>query len=318
MKRYILARIGQAVLVLWLTYTAVFVFINLLPSDQIEILFDPAENMSAESATMIRAYYGLDRPLIVQYLDQLWHAVQGDLGFSISTGVPVVQRIASVAGNTMVLASWALIFSGVISLAITYLSSTTRSVRLKNGLRAIPELFSSVPTFWLGLVALHLFSIRFGIISLFPDGSVTSLFIAALVLAIPVSAPITQVLCASVESASREGYVTVARAKGLSKPAVLLRHIAKNAAGPGITVVGLSIGSLFAGSVVTETVFGRIGLGGILLQAIGKQDIPLVQGMVVLTALIVVTVNLIVDLIYPLLDPRIAASRTSSQKIGAF
>lgn len=318
MKGYIFARIGQAVLVLWLTYTAVFVFINLLPSDQIEILFDPAENLSPETAAMIRAYYGLDRPLIVQYFDQLSHAVRGDLGFSVSTGLPVIQRIASVAGNTMVLASAALTFAVVIALVITYLSSTTRSVRLKGGLRAIPELFSSIPTFWLGLVALHLFSIKLGIISLFPDGSITSLVIAALVLSIPVSAPITQVLCASVENASREGYVTVARAKGLGKSAVLLRHIVKNAAGPGITVVGLSIGSLFAGSVVTETVFGRVGLGGILLQAIGKQDVPLVQGMVVLTALIVVTVNLIVDLIYPLLDPRIATSRNASQKIGAF
>lgn len=318
MTRYILGRIGQAVLVLWLTYTAVFVFINLLPSDQIDILFDPAENLSPETAAMIRTYYGLDRPLIVQYFDHLWHALHGDLGFSISTGLPVVERIASVAGNTVGLASTALTIAIIISLAITYVSSTTRSMRLKGALRAIPELFSSIPTFWLGLVALHLFSIRLGIISLFPDGSFTSLLIAAVVLAIPVSAPITQVLCAGVESAAREGYVTVARAKGLSMPAVLLRHISKNAAGPGITVIGLSIGSLFAGSVVTETVFGRIGLGGILLQAIGKQDIPLVQGMVVLTSLIVVTINLVVDLIYPLLDPRIAVGRNSSQQIGAF
>lgn len=318
MKHYILGRVGQALLVLWLTYTAVFVFINLLPSDQIEILFDPAENLSSEAANMIRSYYGLDRPLVVQYLDQLWHAVRGDLGFSISTGIPVLTRIGSVAGNTLVLASSALAIAITISLTVAYISSTTRSARLKGMLRAIPELFSSIPTFWLGLVALHFFSIRLGLISIFPDGSLSSLMIAALVLAIPVSAPITQVLCASVEHASRQGYATVARAKGLSRSAVLLRHIAKNAAGPGITVVGLSIGSLFAGSVVTETVFGRIGLGGILLQAIGKQDIPLVQGMVVMTATIVVLVNLLVDLLYPLLDPRIATNRDASNQIGAF
>ena len=171
----------------------------------------------------------------------------------------------------------------------------------------------------LGLVLLELLSVRLGLLSLFPDGSFLSLAVPVLVLAVHVSAPMAQVLLKSTDQVYRQPFIDVLRAKGAPPAWIFFRHVLKNAAGPALTILGITVGTLFAGSVITETVFARAGLGAVVLQAVTAQDVPLVQGLVLLTAVVFVTVNLAVDLIHPLLDPRIltAAGQGSPRALAA-
>lgn len=311
MVRYLATRIGQGLLVVWLTYTVVFAAVQLLPSDPIEIfLTSGGASLDPDSLERMRAYYGYDDPPIVQYLAQLAGLVRGDFGYSLATGQPVVQRIGEVIGSTLALAGAALVVAVAIALVITTVSSLTRHDLVKRALLNAPPLVSAVPVFWLGLVVLDLLSIRLRVMSLFPDGSAIAFVVPVLVLALPISAPLAQVLLKSVDAVYRQPFVTVLRAKGASPRRVYFGHVLKNAAGPAVTVLGVTVGTLLAGSVITETVFGRPGLGRVLLQAVTVQDLALVQGLVLLAAVVFVAVNLVVDLVYPLLDPRIL--RTTS------
>ena len=208
-------------------------------------------------------------------------------------------------GETLKLASTATVLALVFALSIVLLATTCKAERLRTFIRSIPSLFSAVPTFWLGLVVLQIFSVQLGLFSLFPDGSLASLVIPALVLAVPISAPIAQVLLKNAEATLALPHINTARAKGGTPGWVIRKHVLKNAAGPALTVTATTIGALLGGSVVTETVFSRSGLGTVLLQAVSNQDISLIQGLVMLTTVIIVVANLIVDLIYPVLDPRV-------------
>jgi peptide/nickel transport system permease protein len=173
----------------------------------------------------------------------------------------------------------------------------------------VPALFSAMPTFWLGIVALQILSFRLGLMSIFPDGSLLAFVVPAVVLGIPLSAPFTQVLLKSVDATYAQPFVDVARAKGGRPAHVFFHHVSRNAAAPALTMVGLAAGQLLAGTVVTETVFSRTGIGKVLEEAVSRQDVALVQGFVLLSALVFVVINLTVDLVYPLLDPRIAGIR---------
>lgn len=254
----------------------------------------------------------------MQYFAQLNQVLHGHFGFSLSSGQAVTDRIGGVIGETLKLAATATAFAVLFAVSVTALATTCAPVR--SVLRAIPPLFGAVPTFWLGLVVLQVFSVQLGLISLFPDGSVTSLLVAALVLAVPVSAPIAQVLGKNIDATLALPHVNTARAKGGTPGWVIRKHVVKNAAGPALTVTATTVGALLGGSVVTETVFSRSGVGAVLLQAVSSQDISLIQGLVLLTAVAIVTANLAVDLIYPLLDPRVTRvqRRGFTTRLGRF
>lgn len=254
----------------------------------------------------------------MQYFAQLNQVLHGHFGFSLSSGQAVTDRIGGVIGETLKLAATATGFAVLFAVSVTALATTCAPVR--SVLRAIPPLFGAVPTFWLGLVVLQVFSVQLGLISLFPDGSVTSLLVAALVLAVPVSAPIAQVLGKNIDATLALPHVNTARAKGGTPGWVIRKHVVKNAAGPALTVTATTVGALLGGSVVTETVFSRSGVGAVLLQAVSSQDISLIQGLVLLTAVAIVTANLAVDLIHPLLDPRVTRvqRRGFTTRLGRF
>lgn len=311
MTRYLALRIAQGLLVIWLTYTVVFFAIQLLPSDPITIFLSGDTVPDPATIEKMRAYYGYDQPVIVQYLGQLGGLLRGDFGYSLASGQAVLDRIGGVIGSTLVLAASALGTALVLAFLIVTVGALTRFTGAKRILLNLPPLFSAIPVFWLGLLALEWLSIRLGVMPLFPDGSLISVLVPVLVLAIPISAPIAQVFLKSVESVYQQPFVTVLRAKGATPARIYFRHVLKNAAGPAITVLGVTVGALLAGSVITETVFGRSGLGTVLLQAVTAQDMALVQGLVLLTAVVFVVVNLIVDLIYPALDPRILTTVSS-------
>lgn len=301
---YVAGRIGQAILVLWLTYTIVFVAIQLLPSDPITIFLSTDAPADPELVERLRSHYGYDLPWYEQYVRQLANLARGELGFSISTGQPVLVRIGEVVGSTLLLATTALVFGVLFSVAVAAGAYLVRASRLNALIVAIPSVLAAVPVFWLGIIVLIVFSFQLQILPLFPDGSLISLLIPAAVLAIPVSAPLMQVLLTSVRESGTLPFVQTARAKGLSPRRVFVHHVLRASLAPAVAVLGIVIGALVAGSVITETVFSRPGLGNVLLKGVIAQDVPLVQGLVILTTLVVVLTALVIDLLLPALDPR--------------
>ncbi|WP_068280984.1 ABC transporter permease [Aldersonia kunmingensis] len=321
MIRYALSRIGQSLLVLVLAFTVVFWAVSVLPSDPATIFVAKGDGyFNPEVVEQVKQFYGYDKPLLEQYFGQMVQVASGNFGFSLSSGQATLDRISGVIGETLKLATTATVFAIAISIGIVLLATTNRSSRLRKVILNIPPLFSSVPTFWLGLVILQIFSVQLGLFSLFPDGSVASFVIPALVLAVPLSAPIAQVLLKNAEDTMRLPHIATARAKGGTPGWVVRKHVLKNAAGPALTVTATTLGALLGGSVVTETVFSRSGLGSVLMDAVATQDISLLQGLVLLTTVVIVGINLAVDLIYPLLDPRVTKVQSNgfNTRLGRF
>jgi peptide/nickel transport system permease protein len=309
MARYLIRRIAMAVVVLWAAFTVSFVVLYLLPGDPVATMASgglDGEPISPAALEALRHRYGLDQPLIVQYGTRLWGALHGDFGTSIQSGQDVGAAIREALPPTIQIAAagllFALVFGSVVALVATYTSARL----LRQLLMALPSLAVSLPVFWVGLMLVQLFSFRLGLLPSVGAKGPQSLILPAITLGLPTGALVAQVLAKSLGDALEEPYVVTARAKGVGRVAIHLRHALRNAALPALTVLGYVVGNLLAGSVVVETVFTRPGLGRLTVAAVGIQDIPLVQGIVVFASAVFVVVNLLVDLIYPLLDPRIA------------
>jgi peptide/nickel transport system permease protein len=311
--RYVLSRLGQAALVLWAAFTLSFVLLQLLPGDGILIKFEsPEAGLTAEQIQAIRDYYQVDSPPLVQYLHTLVGFLQGDFGYSIENGTPVLERLAAGLPQTLILAFLAFLVAVILAVVIAFASSYSRLAWIRNVLLAVPSLMVSIPAFWLGIVLIQIFSFQLKWIPVIGGNEVTSLILPVLTLAVPVAAPIAQVLCKSLDQVSTQPFVHVVEAKGASRWWTLWRHVGHNALLPTLTIAGLIIGELIAGSVVTETVFGRNGIGRLVNSAVAAQDIPVMQAVVVVCAAVFVMINLIVDLLYPVLDPRLRTRPNAS------
>lgn len=304
--RYVVGRITQAVVVLWLAYTLTFVAITLLPSNPIDMfaaddtgVFDP------RTVEQMKLYYGYDHGVLQRYFIELSHVVRGNLGYSMSTGQTVTQTIGEAAFPTLRLTVTAFAAAVLIAAAIVSTATLTSRRWLRSSVVLLPPLFAAAPVFWVGIVVLNVLSFRLGWISAFPDGTFLSILVPSLVLGLPLSAAMTQVLLKSVDTVLESDFVDVVRAKGAGKHWVFWRHVVRNAAGPGLTVAGTVLGTLVGGAVVTETVFARAGIGRVLQTAVSQQDVSLVQGFILIIAGVYVVVNLVIDLLYPALDPRI-------------
>ncbi|MPV35680.1 ABC transporter permease [Georgenia subflava] len=317
--RYVLRRVGQAALVLWAAYTATFLLLYVLPGDAVDQLFDPTRISAATAGEkeQMRAYYGLDDPLVVQYLGRLAAALQGDLGLSIQTGRPVTEELARVLPATLVLSGFALALAVVLALVVAVSAVVTTSRRWRNALLALPPAAVSIPGFVIGLVLLQVFSFQLHWFPSIGDQGLTTLVLPGVALAITVSAPIAQLLAGNLLHEGDQPYATTAAAKGFGRIAVTLRELLRNATLPAFTMAGLVLGNLLAGAIIIETVFSRTGIGRLAETAVRTQDIPVVQGVVLLGAFIFVAVNLAVDLVYPLLDPRLRTGRPGTTRTAA-
>ncbi|KAB2364641.1 ABC transporter permease [Actinomadura montaniterrae] len=311
MRRYAALRLAQAAGVLWAAYTVSFLVLDLLPGDPVSAMAGAGADQAGVDPAQIarlRSEYGFDDPIPVQYVHYLGRALRGDFGDSVAGGRPVTSVIGDALPSTLQLVAagmaLAVLFGGGLALAATY----TARRWLRQLLLSLPPLGVSVPTFWAGLMLVEIFSFRARLLPAFGNGGLRGLILPAVTLAIPTGAIVAQVLAKSLLTALDEPYIQTARAKGAGRPRIHLRHALRNASLPALTVVGVLVGQLMANSVVIETVFSRNGLGRVTAGAVAAQDIPLVQGVVVFGALVFVLVNLIVDLVYPLLDPRIAAA----------
>lgn len=306
MSRYLLGRIGQAVLVLWAAFTAAFILLQALPGDAILIKFqNPELGLSPDQIAEIRQSYGADSPLWSQYLHTLGNTLTGDFGTSVQAGVPVGQALLANLPPTVWLAGFGFALAVLLAVAIAALSSLAAFAWLRSAIQSLPSLFVSVPTFWLGIMLIQIFSFRLKLIPVINPGPWEGLILPVLTLAVPISAPLAQILVRSIDEISTHPFVAVARAKGASRAGVLWRHVARNALLPTLTIAGVLFGEILAGAVITETVFGLNGLGTLTERAVRNQDTAVIQAVVVLSAAGFVLVNLVVDLLAPVLDPRL-------------
>lgn len=307
--RYALVRAAQAVAVILLAYVGTFLVISVLPGDPItNMLRDPQNGLTDDEIQQVIAHYGLDKPVVIQLVLSLGRFVTGDLGFSLQSNLPVSQLLGDALPSTLTLAATALLLSVLIAVAIAYGAHYLPGRWARGAVRSVPSLFLSVPNFVVGLVLIEIFAFRLhAFTTIDPDSAAATLF-AALTLAVPVSAPLAEVLIANLDHESRQEYALVARSRGLSQARLFARHLVKPSMLPAVAMIALIVGELLGGAVITETIFGRDGLGTVVQKAVTSQDVPVLQAVVSLAAVVFVTVNLLADLVSPLLDPRLDAA----------
>ncbi|ENN89664.1 binding protein-protein-dependent transport system inner membrane component [Rhizobium freirei PRF 81] len=306
MTKYILTRIGQSLLVLWATFTVSFVLLQSMPGDAILIKFQsPDYGLSPEQLADIRAAYGADGSILQQYVHTVWSFLSGNFGYSLQAGVSVSSQLAVSLPSTLLLAGFSFLLAAILAVVIAILANLSGFGWLRGFMLSLPSLFISVPTFWLGIMFIQIFSFRLRLVPVIDPGPWQGLILPILTVAIPISAPLAQIILRNIDEVLTRPFISVARAKGASHGQILWRHVAKNTLLPVLTVAGLLFGELIAGAVVTETVFGLNGIGNLTKQAVDAQDVAVLQAIVVISAAAFVTINLIVDLLYPILDPRL-------------
>lgn len=309
MSQTVLSRIGQAALVLLLAFTASFFLLQALPGDAILIKYqNPEMGLTPDQIAEIRVLYGADAPLWAQYGNTLWNFLQGSFGYSVQAGVPVNTLLSVNLPPTLRLASLALLLAVIVAVTLAFAATLAPFAWMRKFLANLPALMISVPVFWLGIMLIQIFSFRLRLVPIINPSEFQALVLPVLTLALPIAAPLAQILIRSLDEVQTQPFVGVARAKGASKTWVLWRHVLRNAVLPALTVAGVLFGELLAGAVVTETVFGINGIGRVTEQAVSYQDTAVLQAIVILAALGFVVINLIVDLVTPLIDPRLGRS----------
>jgi peptide/nickel transport system permease protein len=303
MSGWVLRRVAWTVPVLLAVSLLVFLILSAVPGDAASAI--AGTDATGQDIDAIRHNLGLDRPLPVQFAGFVLGAVQGDLGTSFRTKRAVTAEIGDRLWPTAELALSALAFAVVVGLGVGVLAAV-RPYSLLDYVTTVLALTGvSMPIFWLGLMLMLLFSVQLGWLPTTGNGSIQQLILPAVTLGSASAAIIARMTRSSMLEVLRQDYVVTARAKGLPEGAVVLRHALRNAMIPTVTVVGLQFGYLLGGSVLTETVFARAGLGTLLVDAIRARDFPIVQGTILFLATVFVVVNLLVDLTYGWLDPRI-------------
>lgn len=307
MLRFLIRRVVLTIPVLLGVATLVFALIHLVPGDPAVSML--REGATAEEVSALRARLGLDRPLLEQYGAFLAALAKGDLGTSFRYNTPVAREIAARIPNTAVLALAAMLVALAIALPLGILAAVYRDTFVDHAAMTIALAGISMPNFWLGPLLAILFAIRLGWLPVSGTGSPAHLVLPALTLGAALAAILARMTRASVLEELRELYVLAGRARGLSRARVVLRHALRNSLIPIVTIVGLQLGFVLTGTIITETIFAWPGLGRLLVQAIAFRDYPLVQGCILLIAVTYVGMNLITDIAYGFLDPRIRLTR---------
>ena len=308
---YVVRRVGVFLLSVLVASALVFSVMSILPGDPAQVML--GTQATPEAVAALRAELGLDRPIPVQYLDWLGGVVQGDLGTSIFSGQDIAAQIRARLTVTVPLAIMAMAITILLAFpAGVYAASRHRRLG-DTVVSTLSQVGLAIPAFWAGLILVTVFAVGRGWFPAngFPGwdsvgSALRALFLPALSLAIVQGAIITRYVRSAVLDTMREDYIRTARAKGLSRSSALWRHGLRNAAIPVLTILGLQFAALLAGTVVIESVFVLPGLGSMLLQAITRRDLLLVQGGAFVIVALILTINLLVDLTYRFVDPRVA------------
>jgi peptide/nickel transport system permease protein len=305
MGTYLRGRLLRAIPVVLGVSTLVFFMIHLLPGDPAEEIASRSPGMTPETVQRIRVQLGLDQPLYKQYLHFLGHVSRGNLGRSIFTNQPVATMIRDQVGSTLQLTFAGILLAILIGVSLGILAAVRHNTWLDTASMSVALLGVSMPSFWLGLLLILLFSVKLRWVPVVGGTGLKGLILPALTLGFGAAAIIARLVRSSMLEVLRQEYMMLAKAKGLVNSAVILRHGLKNALIPVVTIVGLQFGTLLGGAVVIETVFARRGIGRMAIDAVLAKDFPVIQGTVLFAALVYVTVNLAVDIIYSVVDPRI-------------
>ncbi len=268
-------------------------------------LNNPQAGLSPAAIHRLENYYGVNKPLLEQLWLGLSRFVRGDLGISLQYHLPVASLIKTALPYTLKLAGMALLISLLLAVLIAYGSQHFPLRAGRELLRSLPSAFLSVPNFVIGLLLIQLISFRWHLFDVLNPNDLVATICAAFALAIPICAPLCEVLIANLDNESAQEYVLVARSRGLSEAKILFRHLVKPSAVPAITMAAMIVGELMGGALIIEEVFGRTGVGTLMYQAVSSGDTPTLQAVVALAAVVFVVVNLVADLVAPLLDPRI-------------
>ncbi|MDY6052192.1 MAG: ABC transporter permease [Rothia sp. (in: high G+C Gram-positive bacteria)] len=304
--RYLIQRTGQAALVLLAAFTLAFVLLTALPGDAITTRYaNPELGLSEAEISEIRASYGADRPIILQYFTTLGNFLTGNFGYSVNSGTAITDLMKAALPSTLTLATLAFGAALLLAFAITYLATQPQMAWLNRAVRALPPAMSSIPSFLIGILLIQFISFQLGWVPVYGATDLQDLILPVLTLAVPISAPLAQVLIRSIDEVYTQPFITVVTARGATENWIFWRNVLRNALLPAITLAGVLFGELVGGAVVTEAVFGRAGLGNLTVQAVANRDTPVLLAIVVVAAAAYVLINLIVDLLYPLLDPRL-------------
>ncbi len=304
MYAYFARRLLATIPVIFGVVLLVFSMLHLVPGDPVKMMLGEFQASPAQIAKL-QSQLHLDEPLPQQFGRYVWNALHGDLGRSIRSNKPVTQEIMDNLPSTLELAITGLLVAAVLGISFGVLAAVKQYSWIDAGSMLVALIGISMPSFWLGLLLIFTFSLRFRLFPATGGGDLKHLVLPAVTLGLGASAIIARLTRSSMLEVLRNEYVTTARAKGLRESRVIIRHALKNALIPVVTIFGLQFGQLLAGTVVIETVFGRPGIGRLIVDAILNKDFPLVQGIVLVIAISYVVVNLIVDLLYAFLDPRI-------------
>lgn len=300
---YFVRRVLLAVPVLLGVATLVFSLIHLVPGD-------PAQAMMGEGASQadvdaLRKTLGLDQPLLTQYATFLRHAVTGDLGRSFRTGQPVTAMIVERVPATAELAIAAMLIAVIVAIPLGAIAAVKRDTAVDYGAMTFALAGVSIPNFWLGPLLAIVFAVELGWLPVSGRGTLAHLVLPAVSLGLALAAILARMTRASMLDELSELYIRAARARGVSRARAITAHALRNSMVPLLTIIALQFGAVLTGAVITETIFAWPGIGRLLIQSIGFRDYPMVQGCILLIAVTYVTVNLITDLLYGVLDPRI-------------
>jgi peptide/nickel transport system permease protein len=304
--RYFLQRFLMTLPALWLVLTLVFLMIHIVPGDPVEQML--GEGAAPGEIVQLRHALELDRPLPAQYGHYLWQLAHGDLGSSLKFQAPVRRIIFERYPATLQLAFLALLVCAAIAIPAGVLAAHRRGQAVDRAVGVFTLFGLAIPNFALGPLLILLFSIELGLLPVSGRGGFTYYILPAATLGAALAAILTRMVRGSMLEELSSDYVRTARAKGLSTTAVLFRHAFRNALIPIITILGLQFGTLLAGTIVTETIFSWPGIGRLTVQAISSRDYPLLQGCILVIAVSYVMVNLLTDLLYTVIDPRVRLS----------
>ncbi|MFI7067674.1 ABC transporter permease [Kribbella sp. NPDC050124] len=301
---YVAKRLAALALLLFGVSIAVFAIVRLIPGDPVRVILG-TNGGDAETVDRLTRQFGLDQPLATQYVKWIGHVVTGDFGYSYGQQRPVSDLISQNLWPTVQLALAGLLLAIVFGLVIGVSAALRRGSLYDTAIMSTAVTFLSIPSFWLGLLLLLVFAVQIPLFPVAGGAGLSGLVLPAITLGLGEIGFASRFIRSSVIEAGRHLHVVTARAKGLAGARVLQRHVIRNSLLPVITVLGLQFGSLLSGAVLVEIVFSRPGLGRLLVDAILAKDYPTVQACVLLIAVIYSVVNLLVDLLYPVLDPRI-------------
>ena len=292
---------ASVIVVLWGAATLAFLAFRVIPGDPVSVMLGPQAQVSDAVKDGIRAELGLDRPPLEQYLSYLGQLLQGNPGESYQLRMPVTEVIGRQLGSTVQLTALALVIAVVLALAVALFVRG----RVARGIVAAFELVVlSSPVFWIGLLLLSVFAFGLGWFPVAGTRNPATIVLPAVTLALPVAALLGQVLRDGIEAAERQPFATTVRARGAGQVRLTAHHTLRHGAAGALTLTAYLVGSLLGGAVLVETVFARPGLGRVTLAAITDRDLPVITGVILFSALVFVVINVIVELLHPLVDPR--------------